>query len=178
MNACEEEILRLTGYKPRKKYRHYQEYLICLLREVHNLSYDKFQELVSHQVYDWYKKAGRAFTLWLELPPLPDVAKEDLRYPRDGEWIPPEEAEATPEEHRANMRELLAAETSAKQALKRLQEASEKVRPKVYPKYRPANPLEGGRYYLFPETDRYGTLKGTKSWQAVQMLERGCYMKR
>src|SRR5262249_44823678 len=68
MNPCEEEILRLTGYKPRKKYRHYQEYLICLLREVHNLPYHKFQELVSHQVYDWYKKAGRAFTLWRELP--------------------------------------------------------------------------------------------------------------
>jgi hypothetical protein len=114
MNACEEEILRLTGYKPRKKYRHHQEYLICLLREVHNLSYDKFKELVSHQVYDWYRKAARAFSLWKAIPPLPEVAKEDLRYPRDGDWIPAEEAEATPEEHRANMRELLAAETNAK----------------------------------------------------------------
>ena len=36
-------------------------------------------------------------------------------------------AEATPEEHQANIKELLAAEENAKQALKRLQEARDSV---------------------------------------------------
>ena len=178
MNACEEEILRLTGYKPRKKYKCYQEYLICLLREIHNLPYDKFTYLVSHQVYEWYKEASHAFKHYWDLPKLPDVAKEELRYPRDDEeYIPPEEAEATPEEHHANIKALLAAEEKAKQALKELHEASEKTRIKTYSKYRPAHPLEGARWYLFPETDRYGLMKGTKWSRAAEMLERGCYMK-
>src|SRR5262249_11405120 len=76
-NACEEEILRLTGYKPRKKYKHYQEYLICLLRELHNLPYDKFTYLVSNQTYEWYKDAGKAFKLYKMLPQLPEVAKRN-----------------------------------------------------------------------------------------------------
>ena len=178
MNACEEEILRLTGYKPRKKYKHYQEYLICLLREIHNLPYDKFTWLVSHQVYEWYREAGIAFKKWKMLPPLPEATQEELRYPRDDEeYIPPEEAEATPEEHHANIKALMAAEEKAKQALQELQEISEKVRPKQYSKYRPAHPIEGARWYLFPETDRYGLLKGTKWSRAAEMLELGCYMK-
>jgi len=177
-NACEEEILRLTGYKPRKKYKHYQEYLICLLRELHNLPYDKFTYLVSNQTYEWYKDAGKAFKLYKMLPQLPEVAKEDLRYPRDDEeYVPPEEAEATPEEHQENIKELLAAEENVKQTLKRLQEARDRVSPKVYHKYRSPHPIEGARYYLFPEMDRYGVLKGTKRWRTIKMLEVGCRMK-
>src|SRR5215831_17369806 len=128
MNSCEEEILRLTGYKPRKKYKHYQEYLICLLREIHNLPYDKFTYLVSNQTYEWYREASQAFKHYWDLPKLPDVAKEELRYPSDDEeYIPPEEAEALPKSTTRTLR-LLAAEEKAKQALKELHEASEKIR--------------------------------------------------
>ena len=61
--------------------------------------------------------------------------------------------------------------------MKELHEASEKTRIKTYSKYRPARWFEGARWYLFPDADRYGLQKGTKSSRAAEMLERGCYMK-
>src|SRR5258708_1988713 len=106
MNACEAEILELTKYKPLKSgYKTRDEYLICLLRAVDALPQDRFEHLVSHQVFQWYEEAAKAFKSYKPLPELPDVSLEELRYPRDDEdYTSPEFSEVTVEEHRGNIK--------------------------------------------------------------------------
>ncbi len=178
MNAAEAEILEVTKYKPRKKYKDRDEYLISLLREVDGLSQDKLEYLISHQVYDWYQQAATAFKGYHPLPELPDVPLENLRYPRDDEdYTPPDFKVPTPEEHRGNIKAMLEAQEKASDALAKLEEATNKVKKKRHSKYRLAEPLEGARHYLFPEMDRYGLLMGSQRQKGAEMLERGATMK-
>lgn len=179
MNACEAEILALTKYTPRKKYKTRDEYLICLLRELDRMPEDKYMYLVSNQVHGWYEDAAVAFKGYKPLPELPDDPIEALRYPRDDEDYtpPPGPPELTPDEHRGNISAMLEAQDEAQQALKKLEEATDKVKPKRNSKYRLADPIEGARHYLFPEADRYGLLRGTKYQAAAEMMERGCTMR-
>lgn len=178
MNACEAEILEITGYKPRKKYKDRQHYLICLVRAVVYLPDDKYEHLISQQVHEWHHRAVKAFKEYKDIPELPDVSVDDLRYLRDEEnYVPPATQTATPEEHKENIKALLDAQAKADEALAVLKEASEKVRPKRHSKYRLPAPGEGARHYLFPELDRFGFIRGTERSKAAEMFERGAMMK-
>src|SRR5260221_10539889 len=162
MNAWEAEILELTKYKPLKIYKSRDEYLINLLKAVDAFPQDRFEHLVSNQVFQWYEEAARAFKNYKPLPELPNVSLEDLRYLRDDEDYITEHPEViTPEEHRGNIKALIDAHEEADKALEKLQEATEKVKPKRQSKYRQPHPAEGARHYLFPEADRYGLQKGS-----------------
>src|SRR5258708_26876893 len=104
MKPTEAEILEVTKFKPRKKYKNRNEYVIALVRAVDSLSADKFEYLLSNQVYNWYVEAAKAFLADKVLPDLPDATMGELRYRRGGEdYLAPKLPVVTPEEHRNNV---------------------------------------------------------------------------
>lgn len=176
MNACEAEILEVTKLKKHKSYKNRQAYLAHLMKAVDGLGQDQLDWLISHQTYEWYRKAADQFIARKPMPDLPEVAPESLRYPRDDEPAEPPPNVPTPEEQRGNIKAVLEKQEKAEEALRELAEATEKIKAKRHSKYRLADPSEGARHYLFPEPDRYGLIRGSKRSIAAEMLERGCTM--
>src|SRR5258708_38267679 len=104
MKPTEAEILEVTKFKPRKKYKNRNEYLIALVRAVDSLPADKFEYLLSNQVYNWYVEAAKAFLADKVLPDLPDATMGELRYRRDEEdYVPARLPRGTAERRRNNV---------------------------------------------------------------------------
>jgi hypothetical protein len=156
--SVEKELLKASGFKPRREYDDRQDYLAALARAVDNMSKDDFDEL-TNEAADWFNDAAQALN-----------DKTDIS---DFEKIEDEEPEKT-------------GSVEVEETASELEEETEKTEDKKLktvpmgraprPKKLPYPPI---KEHIAPhevEFDRFGVAIGTKNASAIAMLEKGCRM--
>ena len=167
MSEIEQDILKITEFKAKRKYRSRQDYLAALARSVDKLADEEFDSLEEDSA-EWANDANAAIKAKDEIDDFPDLDQED-ETEEDPEEDPEEEGEEEePEEEEAPKR---GRRRAAKGKDPKPKAAKGKDKKAKKDKAAPRERKEP------TEVNRYGVRINTKVAEAIDMFEEGTTMK-
>jgi hypothetical protein len=196
MHDIEKELIKITGYKARKKFANRQEYLRSILNDVSKLDNDQFDELTDEAAV-WTNKAVEALNARPEeeIPDFDEIeAVDDSEDDNDQDHDDPEveedsetegEADDDPDEEDADEDDAEAQDEDEEVVTDDSDEEDEpapkKAKNKVPPKKSTLKKIKQS-HKRAPRTspndpdvvlDKWGCMEGSKNARALAMFEKG-----
>lgn len=182
-SAIEQEIIKATGFEPRKNYDR-PDYLAAVARHINEVEEDVYDGL-SAEAQDWFNSAVKAINKKQDLPDFPDLQanSEDTNEEETSEESTETEEEPDPTDD--NPEEDNPPPKKAGKANKKTAKAKEgTTQDKKAVKEKPATKKPGGepvpgRKLSIPaagDVDRYGVTVDSKGHAAILILEKGARM--